>query len=141
MKVKYYAESDSVIIDTEKGGVVGSDLRDYRSIILSYADEECEIITSVEVFGVTKRCLPLAVEHGYDAESDTLTLGEKPVSDFRVVDSGEFVGYLEWAEVEEQWEMAAVDLRHASKHLKQVNETIIKKEKEKQASGKLRVIR
>ncbi len=104
MLVKYYPDTDSVIITTGKGGRVSGTLWDDWSVILTYAVEDDEIITAVEVFDVTGYHLPLAVERGYDAVTGTLTLGEKPVADFRGVDRGEFVNYLQWFDDGSDWQ-------------------------------------
>ncbi len=138
LEVEYYAETDSVVIATGIRGRSGSDLRNDGNVILTYAGEGKKTITKVEVFDISLDYLPLAPERGYDAETDTLTLGEKPVGDYLVVESGEFVGYLQRDPGRDWYEMLAVDIRNASKHLKRVNETILRKQK--QDAGKLRVI-
>ncbi len=133
MKVKYFDDTDSIIIASGVRGRGGSgDLRDNTSIILTYADkwDIDKTVTMVEIFGVTVgNVLPLAAEHGYDAESDTLTLGDKPVADFHVAESDEFIAYFQTDEDGDQWAVA-VDIRNASKHLGEVNETIIRKLKQ-----------
>ncbi len=137
MQASYHPDTDSVIISTGTGGGFGSDLWGDTSVILGFDDEECEVVTGVELLSASIY-LPLVAERGYDAESDTLTLGEKPVADYRVVDSGEFVHYLQWGN-DDVWESMALVLRNASKHLKRVNDRILRKQK--QDSDKLRVIR
>ena len=139
MQASYHPDTDSVIISTGTGGGFGSDLWGDTSVILGFDDEDCEVVTGLELLSASIY-LPLAPERGYDAESDTLTLGEKPVANYRVVDSGEFVHYLQWCN-DDVWESMALVLCNASKHLKQVNEAILRKEKQRQDSGKLRAIR
>ena len=63
------------------------------------------------------RFLPLSAERGYDADTDTLTLGDKPDADYRVVDNGDFVSYRQWFDDGSEWDVVAVDLRRASVHL------------------------
>ncbi len=101
------------------------------SIILSYANKWGidKTVTMVEIFGVTVgNVLPLSVEHGYDAETDTLTLGDKPVADCHIEESDEFIAYFQCDEG--IWQPSAVDIRNASKHLGEVNETIIRKQRQ-----------
>ncbi len=141
MEVTYFDDTDSIIIASGvRGGGGSGDLRDNTSIILTYADEWGidKTVTMVEIFGVTVgNVLPLATEHGYDAETDTLTLGDKSVADFHVEESDEFIAYFQTDEDGDQWAVA-VDIRNASQHLGEVNETIIRNQR--QDSGKLRVI-
>ena len=62
---------------------------------------------------------PSSAERGYDADTDTLTLGDKPDADadYRVVDNGDFVSYRQWFDDGSEWDIVAVDLRQASKYL------------------------
>ncbi len=119
LEVKYYAETDMVVITAGERVRSVSDLRNDGTVNVSYAEEDNEkTVTRVESFDISRNYLPLGARRGYDAATDTLTLGERPVDGYRVVGSGEFIGYWEWAKVEEQWEMAALDIRNASKHLR-----------------------
>ncbi len=136
MRVTYYPETDSMVISASQKEAEAGIMGDKSSIVLSFAEEQGGTVTAVDVFGVTGYHLPLAPERGYDAATDTLTLGERPVGDCRVVDSGEFVTYLQPDPTEpERYEEVALDIRNASKHLGEVNETIIRKLK--QESDKL----
>ncbi len=130
LEVNYYAETDSVIIATGERGGSGCDLRDDGNVILTYAREDKKTIAMVEVLYISLDYLPLAPERGYDATTDTLTLGEKPVGDYLVEESGEFVSYLQPDPGMDWYEVRALDIRNASKHLKDVNETIIRKQKQ-----------
>ena len=67
-----------------------------------------------------------------------LTLGEKPVGDYLVEESGEFVSYLQRDPGRDWYEVLGLDVRNALKHLKRVNDRIPRKQN--QAPGKLRVI-
>ncbi len=133
MEVTYFDDTDSIIIASSIKGCGGgsSDLRDNMSIILTYADEWGidKTVAMVEIFGVTVgNVLPLSAEHGYDAETDTLTLGDKgdrSVADFHIEENDEFIAYFQCDEG--IWQPAAVDIRNASKYLAEVNETIIRK--------------
>ena len=119
MRVSYYADEDFVELiasDFEVGS--GSTLRDDFRVILTFAREGSEDVSQIDILDVS-RFLPLSVEMGYDAGADTLTLGFKPNSDFRVVDNGEFVSYRQWFDDGSEWDVVALDLRHASTHLAQ----------------------
>ena len=63
------------------------------------------------------RFLPLDAERSYDPDTDTLTLGDKPDADYRVVDNGDFVSYRQWFDDGSEWDVVALDLRRASVHL------------------------
>ena len=118
MQVRYYEETDSVALVSpgkyERGN--GDSLRDHMGIIVAYASPNSDAVVDLDIFGVS-HFLPLRAERGYNAETDTLTLGEKPDADYRVIDSGDFVSYRQWIDDEGHWDIVALDLRHASRHL------------------------
>ena len=116
MQVKYYDEDDALIVIGTPGGRSGAALRDDWTIILTLADEGSELITRLTVLHATD-FLPLDAERGYDAGTDTLTLGDKPDADYRAVDNGDFVGYWQECDGGRYWDIVAVDLRRASVHL------------------------
>ena len=116
MQVKYYDEDDALIVIGTPGGRSGAALRDDWEIILTLADEGSELITRLTVLHATD-FLPLDAERGYDAGTDTLTLGNKPDTDYRAVDNGDFVGYWQECDGGRYWDIVAVDLRRASAHL------------------------
>ena len=115
MKVKYYAEDDALIIIANGRGRSGGTVRDDFRVILDFADEGSEDVTRIDILDVS-RFLPLRAERGYDAETETLTLGDKPDADFRVVDNGDFVSYRQWFDDGSEWDVVAVDLQQASAH-------------------------
>ena len=123
MRAKYYSEDDALIVTATPGGRSGGTLREDFRVILTFEDEEVENVTRLLVLDAT-RFLPLDAERGYDADTDTLTLGDKPVADFRVVDNGDFVSYRQWFDDGSEWDVVAVDLRRASVHLAQVLTTL-----------------
>ncbi len=137
MMVEYFPQTDSILLHSgENGEGQGDWLLDDHRVTLSFTGEQDGPVNGVDVFDVTGRYLPFAPERGYDADTDTLTLGHKPDGNHRVVENGEFVLYLQ---PDISWEEpVAVDIRNASKHLKQVNETILRKQK--QETGKLPVV-
>ena len=120
MQVKYFPEDDivEVFVARSKDGD-GAALRDYFGVVLAFAEVGCEDITGVDIIGISQ-WLPLCAEKGYDAATDTLTLGDKPEADYRVVDNGDFVSYRQWFDDGSEWDILAVDLRHASVHLAEV---------------------
>ena len=121
MRVKYYAEDDALVIESFRGGCSGGTLRDDFGVILNFADVGSEDVARIDVLHVTD-FLPLDTERGYDADTDTLTLGDKPDADadYRVVDNGDFVSYRQWFDDGSQWDVVALDLRQASKYLAEV---------------------
>ena len=116
MQTRYYPEDDALVISGTREGRSGAALRDDFGVILDLADEGSEDVTRVDILNVSW-FLPLRAERGYDAASDTLTLGDKPDADYRVVDNGDFVSYRQWFDDGSEWDVVALDLRHASKHL------------------------
>ncbi len=121
MRVRYYPDDDGVALVAANKGGDGATVRDDFGVILEFAGEGSEDITRMDVLRVS-RFLPLSAERGYDAETDTLTLGFKPNSDerYRVVDNGDFVSYRQWFDDGSEWDVVAVDLRQASVHLAKV---------------------
>jgi hypothetical protein len=119
MQVKYYAEDDVLIMTASRGGCSGGTLRDDFGVIFTFEGEGSENIARVRVLNITD-FLPLGAERGYDADTDTLTLGDKPDADYRVVDNGDFVSYRQWFDDGSEWDVVALDLRQASRHLAQV---------------------
>ncbi len=118
MQVKYYSEDDALIIIADPHGRSGGTLRDDFRVILDFADAGIEDVTRIDILDLS-RFLPLSAGRGYDADTDTLTLGDKPDedADYRVVDNGDFVSYRQWFDDGSGWDIVAVDLRQASKHL------------------------
>ncbi len=118
MRVSYYPEDDALVIEAFRGGCSGGTLRDDFGVILNFADVGSEDVARIDVLHVTD-FLPLDAKRGYDADADTLTLGDKPDADadYRVVDNGDFVSYRQWFDDGSQWDVVALDLRQASKYL------------------------
>ena len=118
MKVKHFAESDGIMLIASDQYGNGGTLRDDFGVIISYADEDGDDVAQVDILRVS-RFLPLGAARGYDAATDTLTLGDKPDADCRIIDSGDFVSYRQWFDDGSEWDLVALDLRHASRHLAQ----------------------
>ena len=118
MQANYYAEDDVIVLTASRGGCSGGTLRDDFCVIFTFEDVGSENVTRMRILYVTD-FLPLDPERGYDADTDTLTLGDKPDADadYRVVDNGDFVSYRQWFGDGSEWDIVAVDLRQASKYL------------------------
>lgn len=116
MQAKYYAEDDALVISGTQRGHSGAALRDDFGVILDLADEGSEDVTRIDILNLSW-FLPLSAERGYDADTDTLTLGDKPDADYRVVGNGDFVSYRQWFDDGSGWDIVAVELRQASKYL------------------------
>ena len=116
MKVKHFAESDGIMLIASDQYGNGGTLRDDFGVIISYADVDGEDVAQVDILRVS-RFLPLCAERGYDDATDTLTLGDKPAVNCRVVGNGDFVSYRQWFDDGSQWDLVALDLRQASRHL------------------------
>ena len=118
MQVKYYAEDDVLIMTAFRGGCSGGTLRDDFGVIFVFEGGGSENVARMRLLNVSD-FLPLDAERGYDADTDTLTLGDKPDADadYRVVDNGDFVSYRQWFDDGSGWDIVAVDLRQASQHL------------------------
>ena len=116
MEVKYYPEDDVLLIIKSHSGCSGGTLRDDFGVIFTFEDVGNDNITRLDIHDVSY-FLPLDAERGYDADTDTLTLGDKPDSDYRAVDNDDFVGYWQECDGGRYWDIVAVDLRQASVHL------------------------
>ena len=118
MQAKYYAEDDALVISGTQRGRSGAALRDDFGVILDLADEDSEDVTRIDILNVSW-FLPLGAERGYDADTDTLTLGDKPDADadYRVVNNGDFVSYRQWFDDGSQWDVVALELHQASRYL------------------------
>lgn len=116
MEVKYYPEDDVLLIIKSHSGRSGGTLRDDFGIIFTFEDVGNDNVTRLDIHDVSY-FLPLDAERGYDADTDTLTLGDKPDADYRAVDNGDFVGYWQECAGGRYWDIVAVDLRQASVHL------------------------
>ncbi len=116
MEIKYYPEEDVLLIIKSPSGCSGGSLRDDFGVIYTSDNSRHDNVTRVDIHHVSY-FLPLRPERGYDAGSDTLTLGDKPDGDYRVVDNGDFVSYRQWFDDGGGWDIVAVDLRRASELL------------------------
>ena len=123
MRVMYYGQDDVLYMEDGRSHVVGSELLRNPGTVVHLTTEDGHDISAVTVLGASAY-LPLGV--GYDAESDTLTIGETTEAPSLAIEAGDFVGY--W-EIDELWpdgfrEPIGVALRQASKHLATVLEAL-----------------
>ena len=116
MEVNYYPDDDVLLIIKSGDGRSGGTLRDDFGVIFTFEDVGNENITRVDIHDVS-HLLPLDADRGYDADTDILTMGDKPDADYRVVDNDDFVGYWQECDGGRYWDIVAVDLRRASEHL------------------------
>ncbi len=117
MQVRRYPEEDVLLlirIASSRGGGGGT-LRDDFGVIFG-TDEGEENVTRVDLHRVS-RFLPLAAEREYDAETDTLTLGDNPEVGYRMIDNGDFVSYRQWFDDGSERDVVAIEVRQASEHL------------------------
>ena len=119
MDVKYYPSDDIVSIVAGKKNAEGLEALTYdQGVALGYAEEGSEDVVYVEILWISEW-----LKEGYDAETDTLTMGPDPVRDFRVVENGDLVSYRHWYEYMDgdgEWEPMKLELRNASRHLAEV---------------------
>ena len=119
MWVGYIPSEDVVTLIAGKENAEGREALAYdQGVILGYAEEGSEEVVAVDIHWISDW-----LKAGYDAETDTLTLGQDPVRDFRVVECGEFVCYRHWYEYKNgdgEWEPVKLELRNASQHLAEV---------------------
>ena len=115
MQVSYYPDEDVLILIASPKGGGGGTLRDDFWVIFANQEDD-ENITRVDIHDVS-RFLPLSADRGYDPKTDTLTLGDKPAVNYRMIDNGDFVSYRQWFDDGSEWDVVAIDLRRASEHL------------------------
>ncbi len=117
MKIRYTSEDDAITITAANIYGGGGALRDDFRVIVAMPDaDDCYDVTSLDILDV-RRFLPLSPDNGYDPNSDTLTLGDKPAANYRIVDNGDFISYLQWFNDGSGWDIVALDLHNASIHL------------------------
>ena len=114
MRVKYY-DDDALDIIASRGGDGGCTLEGAFDIIFTFEGWGSENVTGLLLLHASA-FLPLDPARGYDPDTDTLTFGKRPEAGYRVVDNGDFVSYRHLYDDGGE-EIAAFDLRQASKHL------------------------
>ena len=119
MDVKFYPSDDIVSIVAGKQNSEGLEALSYdQGVAVGYAEEGSEDVVYVEILWISDR-----LKQGYDAETDTLTIGPDPVRDFRVVESGDIVSYRHWYEYGDgdgEWEAMKLEFRNAARHFAEV---------------------
>ena len=116
MRAMYDIKDDVLYLEDGRPHVVGSELLHSPGTVVHLTTEEGHDISALTIIGATAY-LPL--ELGYDAESDTLTIGQTTKAPGMVGEAGEFVGYWEIDELDPDGFQApiGVAIKHASKHL------------------------
>lgn len=124
MRVRYDPEVDALRITTDTPGVVSASLWDpeYDSVAVDLAtDDGCEIVGLDVIWASTY--LPLG-KNGYDADTDTLTMGKTTTDPELITENGDLIGY--WhADRHEPGgyrDPIGVAIKRASVHLAKVSE-------------------
>ena len=126
MRVRYDPEVDALRITTDTLGVVSASLWDpeYDSIAVDLATEYgCEIVGLDIIWASTY--LPLG-KSGYDADTDTLTIGRTSADPELITRNGDLIAY--WHSDKHEpggyRDPIGVAIRRASVHLAKVSEKI-----------------
>ena len=124
MRVRYDPEVDALRITTDTLGVVSASLWDpeYHSVVVDLATEDGYGIVGLEVLGASA-FIPLG-KLGYDAETDTLTMGNTTTDPELITENGDLIGYWRVDEHEPDGyrDPIGVAIRRASIHLAKVSE-------------------
>ena len=91
MRVRYDQEFDVLSIMTDTPEAICASLLDGPDIAVSLATEDGHDVVGVEILGVSAY-LPLG-NSGYDAETDTLTMGRTVSEPELITRNGDLVGY------------------------------------------------
>ena len=117
MRVRYDREFDVLSIMTDTPEAICASLLDGPDVAVSLATEDGHDIVGVEVLGASA-FIPLG-KLGYDAETDTLTMGRTSNAPGLVTENADFVGYWQVCEEEPDGfrDPIGVALKRASAHL------------------------
>ena len=117
LQLLYDQEVDALRLLTGEKGATSASLLDLPEVVLDLATEEGHHVVGIEVLGASAY-LPLG-KHGYDAQTNTLTLGIAVCDPDRITENGDIVTY--WQTVEEEpgsfMDPIGVAVRNASIHL------------------------
>ena len=119
MKITYDAEEDIIRVWSGKKVACASSLQSDFGTAVYMGDPDGHDVMGFEILGATAY-LPLGP--GYDANSDTLVIGETTDDPDLVTENGDFIGYWEMVVLERDEFRApiGVALRRASVHLSTV---------------------
>jgi uncharacterized protein YuzE len=119
--VQYDSEVDALRIATNSGGATSSSLWYNSDIVVDLATEDGQDIVGLGVLCASVY-LPLG-KKGYDAETDTLLMGDSTSDPALITENGDFIGYWKmYKDVEvEEFDPVGVALKQASVHLAKVN--------------------
>ncbi len=120
LRLLYDKDVDVLRVVTGEEGETSSSLVDLLEVVVDLADDEGRHVVGLEVLGASSY-LPLG-RRGYDAETDTLTLGATMSDPAHVTENGDLVTY--WRELppDPVMDPIGVTIRRASKHLNGVFE-------------------
>ena len=117
LKLVYDQEVDVLRLLTAEKGSTSSSLLGLEEVVIDLATNEGHHVVAVEVTGASAY-LPLG-ERGYDAQTDTLTLGTTVNDPRRITENGDIVTF--WQTDEEEpgsfMDPIGVAVRNASIHL------------------------
>ena len=121
LKLVYDQEVDVLRLLTTEKGSTSSSLLGLEEVVIDLATNEGHHVVAVEVMGASAY-LPLG-KHGYDAQTDTLTLGIAVCYPDRITENGDIVTF--WQTDEEEpssfMDPIGVAVRNASIHLSAVS--------------------
>ncbi len=124
MRTMYSYEDDYLRLVTQIPSTVSASLLEDPGIVLDLATEDGQEVVGVEILGISAY-VPLG-KNGYDADTDTLTMGRPTTDPELITENGDLIGY--WhADKHEPGgyqDPIGVAIRRASVHLAKVSEKI-----------------
>lgn len=120
--VRYEPEDELLFMhDGRRGKTAWGIYSDWHDMMLEIIDVEPKIPVGITAKGAAGY---LELKQGYDAETDTLAIGE--TDDPHVVDGGVFVGYWTLSDQEEDGigDLVEVEIRDASVHFASIKESL-----------------
>ena len=112
--VTYDKKVDVLRVTSDQVGKTSAGLLRGPDAAVDLATEDGYDVVGLEVIGASA-LFPHG--RGYDAKTDTLTIGETSADPQLTTENGDFVGYWEAADPGEIRDPIGVALRHASRHL------------------------
>ena len=122
MRTIYSPEDDYLRLVTQMPSAVSASLLDDPGIVLDLSTEHGHEVVGVEILGISTY-VPLG-KNGYDADTDTLTMGRTTIDPELITQNGDLIGY--WhADKHDPGgyrDPIGVAIRRASVHLAKVSE-------------------
>ena len=91
MRTIYSPEDDYLRLVTQIPSAVSASLLDDPGIVLDLATEDGHEVVGVEILGISAY-VPLG-KNGYDADTDTLTMGKTTTDPELITENGDLTGY------------------------------------------------